>query len=445
MDTIKKIWKSKTLNELMINIPYRALEWCAFIIISIFVLNPTVKMIISLFESDIVDSLFWGYWHEYNYYILFYGIFIIILYIIKLRIDNHLEINIKVLKEHPTILLFLILGLLMILSTIVNGFPEYSILGHPYCSEGLFGHLSYIIYFFLALLCSKGHRSLFYIIFGVTSSLNILTTTFDYIFLDCHYNFVLGSTIFSNSNHYGYYILVTMIFFGMLSITSKKKIQTLLFILMYMLTLGVLLLNNTFGCQVALVVTLVFICIVFSIYKEKFVPITLLLVIAFFVTCFIGYIFSDNIHKNIDNNLSQFSNDLNALSGNEHESSTGVARKKLWEKTIEHIGQKPLLGFAADGAEKKLARETRIDGRCHNDYLHYAVCFGIPAGIIYIVANFLVFLRGLKNKTKLNNLHLVGLTCAFAYLVSAAVGNTMYYTAPLLFIMLGFGYYKTTK
>ena len=46
-------------------------------------------------------------------------------------------------------------------------------------------------------------------------------------------------------------------------------------------------------------------------------------------------------------------------------------------------------------------------------------------------------LVGLKNKMKLDVCTIAAITAAFGYLVSAFFGNTMYYTTPYLFILLG--------
>ena len=51
----------------------------------------------------------------------------------------------------------------------------------------------------------------------------------------------------------------------------------------------------------------------------------------------------------------------------------------------------------------------------------------------------------LKKKKQLTDMNYAGLCVAFAYLASALVGNTMYYTAPFLFIALGMGYVKNRE
>ena len=45
--------------------------------------------------------------------------------------------------------------------------------------------------------------------------------------------------------------------------------------------------------------------------------------------------------------------------------------------------------------------------------------------------------RGLKHRHEIDNITLTCLVAYFSYLVSAFFGNTMFYTAPYLFIFLG--------
>lgn len=437
--------EEKHLKDIINAIPYSALEKCAFIMISIFMLFPLFRVIIMLSGTRmILDGYHRLLWYDHNRYVLLFGSILLAICVAKLIMEKKLSISLDKFKNHPSIVLFGIFSILMIISTVSSGLDSIKLNGVPYCGEGLTGCLSYMIYFLLAAFIITDHmRPLLLMILAFSATINFGAGLYDYTILDCKLGFGNFFTPFYNSNHYGYYILIATILFAMLFLTSKKVIIKSINLCLFIISINVLLLNNTFGCQIALLIGVIFICIVYSIAKGKFIPLTLVILISFFASYFLGYHISDEIKSNISSNILQFSNDINAMSGESHEGSSGVNRLILWERTIEHISEKPLLGFGADGAEQRLKRESNGDsGRCHSDYLHYAVCFGIPAAIIYVAAVFLIYLRGLKYKNKLTDSNLIGLCVAFAHLVSAAVGNSMFYTTPFLFIFLGLGYYK---
>ena len=83
--------------------------------------------------------------------------------------------------------------------------------------------------------------------------------------------------------------------------------------------------------------------------------------------------------------------------------------------------------------------ETNISDRPHNEFLQYSAFFGIPATVFYVAGILAIYLKALKNKYKLDIYAKASLITAFAYLVSSLFGNTMYYTTPYLFILLGIG------
>ena len=135
---------------------------------------------------------------------------------------------------------------------------------------------------------------------------------------------------------------------------------------------------------------------------------------------------------------------MGALSGLEAEETTGIQRLELWKHGGLYISEKPFIGHGSDATGERLVMDVGND-RCHNEYINYAVCFGIPAAVFYVATVFAIYLRGLKHRRELTDSNLIGLCAALAYLISALVGNTMYYTAPYLFIMLGMGYFKKSE
>ena len=139
-------------------------------------------------------------------------------------------------------------------------------------------------------------------------------------------------------------------------------------------------------------------------------------------------------------NFSQLFTDVEKIAtGAEDANRAGTSRWGLVTATVRYISEHPLLGFGLEGIGNRLVSDVGTD-RPHCEYLQYAAFFGIPAAVSYVLGVFHVFLNGLKHRYELGLYTKAALVAAFGYLVSAAFGNTMYYTAPYLFILLGLGY-----
>lgn len=441
MNSLRKFLKSKSPGEALDNISFNAFNITAFILMLLFISMPVFKFIYDLTLMDIFPVP----WSKCNLYVLCTGIVFLALYIFKIIRMKKYRSMFDFFSKNRAFLFLGIFILLMIISTAINGFTHLSLFGTSYRSEGLLGYLSYFVYFALAYISSnqKLIKTFMYIFTSIAAIFEIFPII-DYFSESCHFSIGGAIFLFSHHNHYGYYLLISMITAVMLFITEKKLWLKILFIIKFSIAVFGLLINNTFGCQLAAMVTLLFIVIVYSLHQCKFKLITLIPITVYVITMLFGYFISDGIKLNINGNFHQMSNDTNALTDNidDVEFSTGVSRMILWENTFDYIHEKPLLGFSADATGERLLAASNDSDRCHNEYLNYAVSYGIPAAIFYIAGIMTIYLRGLCRRKELSQFNLIGLCVGFAYLVSAFVGNSMYYTAPFLFIMLGFGYSK---
>lgn len=435
--------KEKKCYEVILEcIRYDILESIALILLLLFTINPFAKVFLHESKTE-----FW-YMHQCNEAVLKIGVIIMFLYIFKLKTDGRLFTVKEFLKKNVAVVTFLLFGILMIVTTLLNGAPQIAVIGDYYRGEGLIVFLSYIVYFLLAaFLLTENKKSIIINAFLVTSLFVGIVIFVDYAFFDQKYNYAMADNmVFSQFNHLGYYLLMSIMFFGMMFVNAKKVFLKIAYLCGFMFMTVVLIMNDTWGCQLALFVGVIFAIIVCSIGKSKFQPITLVLVVAVLVSYLGTYFASDKLKMRIEANFVQQSHDTSALLNEENaeKATTGTARIALWKHAFEYTMERPLTGHGSDVTGRRLMKEAGND-RCHCEYLNYAVSFGIPAAIVYIVAVFMVFLRGLKKKKQLTDMNYAGLCVAFAYLASALVGNTMYYTAPFLFIALGMGYVKNRE
>jgi O-antigen ligase len=141
----------------------------------------------------------------------------------------------------------------------------------------------------------------------------------------------------------------------------------------------------------------------------------------------------------------QFFVDIESVSKDPlHSDDAGTNRWVLWKAAVEQIGKRPIFGFGNEGIGEALLA-VGDNNRPHNEFLQYAAFYGIPAAVLYICGIMSVFLKAYRHRATLDASSLICLIAAFAYLFSSLFGNTMFYTAPFLFLFLGMGYGLETE
>lgn len=88
----------------------------------------------------------------------------------------------------------------------------------------------------------------------------------------------------------------------------------------------------------------------------------------------------------------------------------GTSRIFIWRNTLPLLGDRPLLGGGPDTLAQRIGvifETVKADGSvkraaidaAHNEYMHIAVCQGIPAAVVYIAALVGTFVRLLRCRT----------------------------------------------
>ncbi|MBQ4094919.1 MAG: O-antigen ligase family protein [Oscillospiraceae bacterium] len=437
MNSFSKVMKSRTLKEAIINIPDSFFEFFGICFSMIFILNPVLYFFRINFHPLIP-----AFFRTLNPIVAYMGLVLLALYTAKYIFTHEGESLKKLLNRHWAIALFGVFAILMIVSTLINGPSERLIFGYHYRGEGLVGYFSYLSYFLLmAISRNEKHKKIWIVTLLVSSLFPVLHTIIGHY----AYGEKMQEFVFHQYNHFGYYLMIICAICSVLIVLNKKLWVKLCSGVLFCLSFLALLSNDTYGCHLAVYVGVIAVCIICSIAKGKFKAVTLIPIGLVAMTLAFGCLTSDFIHERFKTNNLQFVNDTDALlNGKEDaENSTGVARIILWENGFRYLAESPFIGQGADATAERLKEATNDNDRCHCEYLNYAMCYGVPAAFFYIAAIVAIYLRGLKYKSRLTEIQLTGLCAALFYLASAVIGNSMYYTAPYLFILLGMGYYKS--
>ena len=97
-------------------------------------------------------------------------------------------------------------------------------------------------------------------------------------------------------------------------------------------------------------------------------------------------------------------------------------------------------GYGADNLQGEYKKYNINQDRPHNLVIQLATTSGIPGLILYICGAGVILIRGFRRVNFDNMIYQSVLFTIIAYLISAMFGNSMYYTSPYFFILLGMLY-----
>ena len=438
--TFKKIITSRTVPEMLKNIPWGFTYFLLFVPLFLLMAIPLWQLAEDIIIPDGHPYSFYSNIHSIHTMAFYFSIIAVVIIISKSIVQKTIPENL--FSSYLPLIFFGIVIALMLISTAVNGITDYVRYGDDYRGESLLTVIMYFLFYFLSASVIKKKKQKALLLYTyMTSSIAIAICMLIHSCIKPleAFHFATGpAAIFHQFNHYGYFLLMNILISEVLFIKEEKIQLKIICMVSFILNNIVLVINDTFGCYLACFIALVFSVIVISICDKKFCKTSLVMIAVFIIISLVMSIWYETIFTNI----SIFFKDINKIAENSEESSSaGTGRWTLWTHTVDYIKERPWFGFGIEGTNTRLAADTKnINDRPHCEFLQYAVFYGIPAAAAYISGAFSVFLNGLKHRSKLDIYTIAALVAAFGYLVSSTFGNTMYYTAPHFFILLGLGF-----
>lgn len=341
-----------------------------------------------------------------------------------------------------SLLFFSLFFICAIISTILSNNISQSFFGDTYRANGLMQFLSYIGYALLGISLNKKNRIMILRMLIYTSFIMALIIIFgnsNTFFV----NYYPNSGIFFHFNHYAYYLVYTIITSIFLFFHDEKKILKLINLMIYITLIYMLVINDTFGCYLAVLSTIIIIFI--YCLRKKIITKFLFIIIPFI---FISLFVKVNNEYLVINNFKKIFYDFGmikyGLESNENIEDTvimnvGTNRGQLWYYGFEFVKEKPIFGYGLDNLENKYLEHNIDMDMPHNLILGLSATIGIPGMLFYFLAVFLIIIKGLK-KYKINDdFSNLSYFVIFAHLISSMFGNTMYYVTPYYVIILGMG------
>ncbi len=240
---------------------------------------------------------------------------------------------------------------------------------------------------------------------------------------------------FYNLNHMGYYIMINSILISAFVIISENKFIKTAFSILAAYSYYILTINDTFGCYIAVLLTLVLIpAILLLKFRKKALKfiVNSLIPLILFLSVAVGFSLLDGSDNIVSKNFKTLGKDVENVASSDDLSKdkSGSGRMSLWIATIDMIAQKPLLGYGPDNLkEHYVEREQKVD-RAHNEPLERAVATGIPSAIIYYAAIAWCAYKFIRRSFSASDKDmLIGFMIIFSYLISSLFGVFLFYTA----------------
>ena len=442
---IKQIRQIKSISGLLDYISDRGLAKASAVLLYIWILAPLVAIIVNLLSNNLVnlESSAFMPGQKALYIILlqtgYLGCLIGLAVFIK-SIYNAKQTAVRfkdyVKKHIVQILLFLML-LWSIMSCLLSEDFNRSFYGTFYRKDGLLTYFAYCGIFCCgyAVRTTKHVRSLLYVFAAAAVILSAFALK-DSRMIDLALGLSRNAAIFLNTNHFGYYICLAIMCTGMLFITEKGVFRKSIFIVFFAVMVAALIKNDSFGPYLAVSVGLLSLLILTLWLKRQYLKWVLAAVgvfaVASILMTLIGY--------PVFNEFGKMTSDMGDIIKNTDDAATaGSYRWELWVNGSRFITEKPLFGYGPENLGEQYGPVLKyFSDRPHNEIIQFAASLGIPAAVFYISALTAHFVKYIKMRKQVSMVT-IGICCALvAYLVSSMVGNTMYYTTPYFFMILGF-------
>ena len=449
LDSLNRFKKAKTLKELIAILTWKDLDLLAAFPLMLFMISPAV------FFWQITFIKEWMYEMTTNSILTITTIFSVIVMTCDLSKQFLSGKSLKeVLSDYLPQILFLIMAVLIMLSTFINGFTEYALLGHLYRSESVFTFLSYLLCFYSCASVIRYTRTKKFLLnsFLAASSFISIAALLDYSGIISIWHFHIHqensmAAVFNHYNHFGYYLAIAVTISFAMCLFEEAKVPRYLYMFSLMLHAVTLVINRTRGCYLACMGAVIVTCLVYvksgRCRLNRLIPF-LSVLIASVVTGF--FISPQGLVKfmKLFRDMSDVTESVVSSDTANNADQAGSGRWLLWKLTFDAILQKPLFGWGTEGISDILGSSAAHNMRTHNEYLQYAAFYGIPACLSYLSSVAVIYYRACRRLKSLSGYMAVALMGGLAYLISACFGNTMFYTTPFLFILLGLGF-RTEK
>ena len=356
------------------------------------------------------------------------------------------------LKNNAPLKLFFALLLWMCGNVLfVNGVTDSVWFGDGLQHESFLLHIEYFLSFLMMGVFLREQRLKLWLLRGLTAVSLFLVPCAFYLWRNLQASPVYYdwrpsvACIWSNPNYYGYFLTVFVSLSAALFAGAESRGWRAFYAAALVANSVTLCYNDTLGAWIGALCGCLFVVAAYRLRDGRWNRWSLAALGLFLLSmCAVGL-----ANGRLFANVSGLSRDVGLVLTQPDSAAaqgTGSGRWIIWRRCVELIRQYPLFGIGFEGVYVRNLREFMgAHYRPHNEYMQYALFYGIPGGALYLAGCASIYIRALRRRAVLDNVTLAALTAAFGYLCGAFFGLTVYNTAPYLFIMLGLGYVQAAE
>lgn len=284
------------------------------------------------------------------------------------------------------------------------------------------------------------------------------------------------SSVFNNSNHYAYVLSIAVVVAAVMFIKTDS-LSRVLYLISFAILTGMLIINDTFGAYLGIMVAFAFMIIHAIIAmrdkRKELLCIAISVVLFTFLSLNIVNTSGEKIVAKNFSYISQSISDILGVSSNEDDEETekkivglsgeeilienvskeeteekdlsnvaagdaGSGRWKLWVGALEIIKKMPFFGAGLENMIYEYSKIGISEGRSHNLVLQLAGTVGIPGMLLYVFGVAFIFFKALKYYKIWDTYTYMGMFVMVSYLLSSLTGNSGFYTSGYFYIFVGF-------
>lgn len=312
-----------------------------------------------------------------------------------------------------------------------------SFFGTAYRQEGFVTYCFYAVLFAAGLMLSEKQVRLVMEVLAATCALiGILTIAQQQEVELFFYLEETRNAMFHNNNHYGYYLGICLPACMGLALADRRLHP--LRLAEFWLICNAAAVNSVRGSFLGMAAAVAgWNLVVLCVRREKWKRLLVLDAV------FVGTILWLNTGSELLDRMEHLADELGTVDKTDQEAvdDLGSGRGVHWRLGLQYATQRPLFGYGPDNLGFLYEMEERnLTDRPHNELIQIAASLGTPALIFYVTglgSHLRSFLGCVK---KLSLVQIALFASVGSYLVGSMVGNTMYYTTPYFYMILGFSY-----
>ncbi len=350
-------------------------------------------------------------------------------------------------EKQPWLLWWLALLIWTIIPVTCSPDPFGALVGTGMCASGYISH-----FFTLGVLgCvymitdKKQKEKVVWSFIAVTDILTLIQISFEYDIPPLKYfSAAPRVSVYTQMNHYGYiiamsFIAITGMYFKLTFEEDRNRLKEAACLLSIVLQSFAIIINDTLGSYLAIVISLIVLPILWSARIKKFsfrFLIPLIILIAFTIPSLMGVIPTKS-DSSIGPSLVVFFGDIKKLIYKTDDyRKAGTTRAGIWEDTIKRIKERPIVGYGPEIIQDK-ELNIFINTTPHNEFLECAYFLGIPGLVLYLgglIHLFIIKIRSLKN---LRLFMLIPGGVIICYLIGSFTGVRKFNTVCYFFMFIG--------